>query len=483
MITVTAPPDDVGGAALAAAARMAVERLGGDGDGCALVMRLLLEDVRSRSVDGVDEGDVSVQIDVVGTEVVVTLRDGGAPSQAEPRTLHPLVTLGVVTGSRVSTDGHANVTEVRLALQAHHQVFDHAGIDVLEEDAPPSSDEVSIRDLTPADAAGLTALIYRCYGWSYAHPDMYYPDRIAAAITAGTRIGEVAVTRAGEIVAHWGAVRHGPNVVESGGTVTDPRYRHRGIAAQLGERLLERLEAMGTVGRFREPVLTHTATQALALKEGAVMVGLRVDCGHAIAQVGITDGLLPTRKSLTVAYAALRPLDPVEVYVPRPYESILRTVLSHASWERTIVHDVVASEIPAESVGSTTYDRTNGSAVIEIAVVGRDLVDIIDSSVDSARRAGSRYVEVRLPTAQPALAALGGGLIDLGLAYAAFIPLLQQDSDVLALQWLDDPEVDTSGWHYADDHVEALALSVVAQIHEAAERAVRVRREAARRSN
>lgn len=462
---------------------MAVERLGGDGDGCALVMRLLLEDVRSRSVDGVDEGDVSVQIDEVGTEVVVTLRDGGAPSQVEPRTLHPLVTLGVVTGSRVSTDGQANVTEVRLALRAHHEVLDHAGIDVLEEDSPPSSDEVTIRDLTPSDAPGLTRLIYRCYGWSYAHPDMYYPDRIAAAITSGVRIGEVAVTNSGEIVAHWGAVRHGLNVVESGGTVTDPRYRHRGIAAQLGERLLERLEAMGTMGRFREPVLTHTATQALALKEGAAMVGLRVDCGHAIAQVGITDGLLTTRKSLTVAYAALRELDPASVYIPQPYESILRTVLSHAAWPRTIVCQPVPSEIPAESVSSTSHDRANGSAVIEISVVGRDLIDVVDSGLDFARRSGSRYVELRLPAAQPAVAELGAGLIDLGFAYAAYIPLLQDDSDVLALQWVDDPEVDTSGWHYADDRVEALALSVVAQIHEAAERAVRVRREAARRSS
>lgn len=482
MISISAPPDEVGSAALAAAARMAVERLGGDGDGCALVVRLMLEDVQSRQVDGVDAGDVDLRIDVEGTEVVLTLRDGGAPSQAEPATLNPLVMLGVVTGSSTGTDGHANVTEVRLALQAHHEVFDHSGIDVLDADAPESSDEVTIRDLTADDAAGLTTLIYRCYGWSYAHPDMYYPDRIASAITAGTRLGEVAVNRDGELVAHWGAVRHGPHVVESGSTVTDPRYRHRGIAAQLGERLLQRLEQMGTIGRFREPVLTHTATQAIALKEGAVMVGLRANCGHAIAQVGITDGLVSHRTSLTVAYAVLRPLEAAEIYVPHVYEPILRTVLAHADWPRTIRHAESDVDAPAESVSSISYDQANRSAVIDVTVVGRDLIDVVDSALDAARRSGSRYVEVRLPTAQPALAQLGEGLIDLGLAYAAFVPLLQADSDVLALQWLDDAEVDTSDWHYADDRVEALALSVVAQIREAAERAVRVRREAARQA-
>lgn len=481
MIRLTAPLDDIGGAAMSAAARMAVERLGGDGDGCALVVRLLLEDAVSRQVEGVDAGDAELLIDVAGTEVVLSLRDGGAPIQWEPASLHPLVSLGIVTGSSVGTDGHANVTEVRLALQAHHQVFDHTGIDVLAEDAPESGDEVFIRDLTPDDAAGLTSLIYRCYGWSYAHSDMYYPDRIAAAVRSGQRLGEVAVSGSGEVVAHWGAVRHGPYVVESGSTVTDPRYRHRGIAAQLGEHLLKRLESMGTIGRFREPVLTHTATQALALKEGAVMVGLRAECGHAIAQVGITDGLLDHRTSVTVAYAALRPLEAAEIHIPHVYESILRTVLSHAQWSRTIVRPESLGDIPAESVSATIYDRANGSAVIDVSVVGLDLIDVVDSALDSARRAGSRYVEVRLPTAQPALAHLGEGLIDLGLAYAAYIPLLQETSDVLALQWLDNPEVDTSDWHYADDHVEALALSVVAQIRDAAERAIRVRREAARR--
>jgi len=133
-------------------------------------------------------------------------------------------------------------------------------------------------------------------------------------------------------------------------------------------------------------------------------------------------------------------------------------------------------------VSSISYDHANRSAVIDVTVVGQDLIDVVDSALDAARRSGSRYVEVRLPTAQPAFAELGEGLIDLGLAYAAYVPLLQADSDVLALQWLDDAEVDTSDWHYADDRVEAFALSVVAQIREAADRAVRVRREAARQA-
>ena len=479
MITITAPPDDIGSAALAAAARMTVERLGGDGDGCALTVRLLVDDIRSRSVTGVDEGDVTLRIDSVGTEAVLSLRDGGAPIQTEPSTLHPLINLGIITGSSVSTDGHANVTVVRMALQSHSRVFDHSDEEVIDAHAPASTVETTIRELTPADAAGLTTLMYRCYGWSYPNTDIYFPDRIAAQIDDGSRIGEAAFAPDGQMVAHWGAVRYGPFVVESGTTATDPRFRHRGLADQLGQRLLVLLTDMGVIGRFREPVLTHPATQGIALKEGATMVGLRVNCGRAIAQTGITDGLQDHRSSLTVAYAALRELPAAPVYVPDAYRAILTDVLTETNWQRPITAPDPAAGIPAETVSATTYDATNASAVVEITVVGADLIDEVDASLDRARRSGAKYTEVRLPTGQPALAIVGAGLFDLGLAYAAFLPLLRADSDVLALQWLDDPQPDTSDWHYADERVERFATAVLANISEAADRAIRARRSAA----
>jgi len=443
---------------------MAVERLGGDGDGCALTVRLLVDGIRSRSVTGVDEGDVTLRIDSVGTEAVLTLRDGGAPIQTEPPTLHPLINLGIITGSSVSTDGHANVTVVRMALQSHSRVFDHSDEEVIDAHAPASTVETTIRELTPADAAGLTTLMYRCYGWSYPNTDIYFPDRIAAQIDDGSRIGEAAFAPDGQMVAHWGAVRYGPFVVESGTTATDPRFRHRGLADQLGQRLLVLLTDMGVVGRFREPVLTHPATQAIALNE-----------------TGITDGLQDHRSSLTVAYAALRELPAAPVYVPDAYRAILTDVLAETNWQRPITAPDPASGIPAETVSATTYDATNASAVVEITVVGADLIDDVDASLDRARRSGAKYIEVRLPTGQPALAMVGAGLFDLGLAYAAFLPLLRADSDVLALQWLDDPQPDTSDWHYADERVERFATAVLANISEAADRAIRARRSSASR--
>lgn len=484
MISLRAPADDVGCAAVTAATRLAVERLGGDGDGSALVMRLLLDDARERLGTGVEDDRVSVDLEVDGTEIELVLRDRGTPVDHEPASLQPLIALGIVTGSSAGTDGAGNVTRVRIALEAHHRIVDAADLTHLPEDSAESADDVALRPLEAGDARELTHLIYRCYGWTYPHTALYFPDRIAAEISTGQRIGEVAVTRTGEIAAHWGAVRHGPLVAETGATVTDPRYRHRGLAAALGARLLTRLEDSGVIGRFREPVLTHTATQEIALREGATMVGLRVGRGHPIRQIGIVEGMTPTRTSVTVAYSTLQPLAAAPVWIPAPYEPILRTVLVSSGWARTLASPdggrTPPAHVPTASIAETQFEAENRSAVIDIRSVGRDLVDVIDAGLDRAQRSGAQYAEVHLPTDQPATALLGAGLIDLGLAYAAWLPLLRDGTDILVLQWHADPDVDTSAWRYADERVEALALAVVAQVREAAQRAVDVRRSAAR---
>jgi hypothetical protein len=61
-------------------------------------------------------------------------------------------------------------------------------------------------------------------------------------------------------------------------------------------------------------------------------------------------------------------------------------------------------------------------------------------------------------------------------------PEFTDEGDALVLQWLADPDVDTSPWHYANDDVEALVMSILNQIRELNERGAEQRRRAARRA-
>jgi GNAT superfamily N-acetyltransferase len=392
-----------------------------------------------------------------------------------------MVDLGLATSATGGTDGSGNVSEVRLPHPSHDAILDDANLEIVAEDAPLTDAPVIIRELEPRDAPSLTRCIYRCYGWTYPGTDFYYPERVAAAISRGARLGEVAVDEHGEVVAHWGAVFVAEGVVESGGTVTDPRFRRRGLADQLGERLLGRLIGAGANGRMREPVLTHSATQSIALREGATVVGILLNATEPIQQIGITDGLLSHRPSLSQMYSALTPLEPATIWVPSAYEPIVRHIVEATDWPRDFGHIPGSIEAPATSSVSSSYDSNRHTGEVTVAVIGTDLIDALDATLEELRHAGAEVATVHLPANDPALLAIGAGLDELSLSFASFIPRFGAGGDSLMLQWLHDPEVDDSDWVFADDRVRSLARLVIDQARDLGERSVRERRRHARR--
>jgi len=488
MYSAKAPADDAGIAVLSAGVRTWLQMRGGNGEGAGLVTYLLASDARSRLSKGVEENILVLEVEERGTELIVVLRDKGEPVTAPPQGILPLLDQGIATAADARTDGEGNVTEVRFALPGHHEIFDPETI-IEGEDDDLSSEEVTIRALLPHDAAALTRTIYRCYGWTYPAQELYFPERIAASIESGGRIGEVAVTEAGEVAAHWGAVYLSPTAVETGGTVTDPRFRRRGLAKQLGDRLLERIIDAEVIGRLREPVLTHPATQQIALNDGASIVGAYLHFAHPLQQVGITDGMVPDRISLSVAYGPLQPLEPAEVWVPQPYEHLAQMVLKQSDWPREFGVAFRGILIPDATVSAVNYDSGNRLGIIDVTTVGQNLIDCLDSSVDDLRKSGAEHIQVRLPANQPALQSVGAGLPEIGLAFGAFIPQLRtfepgdvDRGDVLITQWLADADVDTKSWVFATEQVSEIVLAIAEQVRQVADSGQARRRQAARRA-
>ncbi len=483
MIELRAPADEVGITTLTSAVHAAVTGMGGTGEGAALAVRITAQDAAGRLGRGEESPVLIVTVEVHGGQVTLVLVDRGAPVDGVPDGLLPLLDLGVLVGAEAASDGSGNRTVLQVPLAGHGRLVDVDSVEVFGDDVELSAEEVVIRPVEVGDAAGLTRAIYRAYGWTYPVADLYYPDRIAAQIVTGTRVGEVAVTGAGEVVAHWGAWFVAPGVVETGNTVTDPRFRRRGLAKALGERLLDRLQQMGVRGRLREPVLTHPATQEIALKEGAAVVGCYLNMTHPLQQIGITDGVTRSRGSVSVMYVPLQPLAPADLWIPRPYADLVATVLSHTEWPRTMHAPRAHEHLPLTSALSTAYDSPNHLGIITVTRVGANLIPALDDALQDMRRAGSEFVTVRLPATQEALATLGAGLPELGLGYAALVPEFLEGRDCLALQWLADPDVDTTGWAYADERVSSIVSAIVSQAHEVGQRGGVQRRRAAARAS
>lgn len=481
MITASANGDTRGVAALAAAARSAASSFGALDDVAGLGVKLMADDAQRRRSVREETAALTLEAVPTGTELCIRLTDHSEPSTGAPATLLALVDAGLATAVETRIVDGSNVTEMRLPLPSHDRLVDTDALEVLSEEVPISDAPVAYMPLAAQHTAALTRCIYRCYGWSYPSPSMYYPDRIAAALEAGTRIGEVALDPSGEAVAHWGAVFLADGVVETGGTVTDPRFRRRGLANVLGDRLLERLLAMGVHGRLREPVLTHSATQAIALREGAVLVGVNLHAALPLQQVGITNGLLDERVSISVFYGPLTPLPPAVLHVPAVYVPIVKAVLARSEWGFDIAEPRGTVHSPTTTVATSSYDSVNRVGNIEVTQVGTDLVEVVDEVHTQLRRGGAEVVRVMLPLDQPATASAGAGLGSLGFAYAYLAPRFGQHGNVLFLQWLRTPDVDMSTWVYADPHVEQIARLIVGQIAELNQSATALRRREARR--
>jgi hypothetical protein len=232
-------------------------------------------------------------------------------------------------------------------------------------------------------------------------------------------------------------------------------------------------------------VLTHPATQQIALQEGATIVGAYLNMTHPMQQVGITDGLQDARGSLSVAYSALQPLQPATMWIPGPYEPMARMVLAAGAWPRDLGSAGREPDYPERGVLSTAFDSDNRLGIVDVAVVGHDLVNEIAGALQQMRRAGAEYVQVRLPANQSALVTVGAGLVELGLGYGALIPGFRaatDGGDVLVTQWIADIDVDASSFAFANDAVRDLVLAVVEQAREAGSRGADRQRRAARRA-
>jgi GNAT superfamily N-acetyltransferase len=466
VIRLSVPSDNAACELLVAQARAVARTVDADPDAVGWVVRQVAEDAVARTSVDREHSEVTLIATTEGTELILRLEDHGVPISGPPA----LPIGSAAHRIDASIGDHANVTEMWFGRDLHHVVLDHGELEIIDHDAATTDIELTQRELRVDDALELSRLIYRCYGWSYPGSDLYYPERIAAAIAEGRRIGQVAMTAAGDMAAHWGAVLLADGVVETGSTVTDPRFRGRGLARQLDERLMVDLDRLQITGRLREPVLTHSATQHIALEEGAQLVGLHLKANTPMRQVGITNGVLADRVSLTVMYSPLSPLDAEALWIPDAYRALVEHVLAPTGWQRTLGQHPGSDDVASSSssgpatVLSTTYDGFNHLGMITVLVVGPDLEQRLRSMRHDLQRTGAQCIQVRLPAASPALLVYGQRLDRLGFGFASLLPRFGELGDVLTLQWLADARFDLSGWQYANEHVEQMAIMITDQI-------------------
>lgn len=337
--------------------------------------------------------------------------------------------------------------------------------------ASESDQQIEVRPMTAEDAVGVAELVRRCYGDSYLHEQIYDPERFFADQEAGLHISEVAVAGKSDVVGHWAFVFHGAAVAESGMTITDERYRGHGVASRMEAKLHDRLVQRGVKWMMGEPVLVHTATQEIAVtrwKHGAI-TGVRLKSIPHIDLEGFEQQTEAGRISLAVAFGPLAPMREHDVWLSPEYAELVALVIEPTDWPRTIRTEAPQDlELADATVLSSKFNDAMTSSGIEVETIGADLHAAVAAARDEAQAAGARFIELRIPTNEPASAL--AGLLDQGFSFAAFLPEMRGHCDLLLLQWLDNPQVDRSAWQLLNPHIEALADAIIAQAELAFER-------------
>lgn len=294
--------------------------------------------------------------------------------------------------------------------------------------------ETTIRRIEPADAAGLSACIRRCYGVSYPKRVMYEPVALAEQVRSRVYNGVVA-TAGAEIVGHIGYNR--PNqaatVVEAGTTVVDARYRGAGLMGRLASVLRENIIADDASGFVHYPTTAHTVMQKASLQSGGFETGVMLAYLPSEARDLTIGGSGEDRLAVTVVYQPLVEASAREIFLPARYHDLIGNFATHLQLRRTFTH------AQAEPTGKTSMRRTaemSGNLErLTVEHIGDDFADVV---VSATANSDASLIHVDLTMNQPEIGHAVEAVLAAGFAFSAWLPGWNE-SDVLRLQLLKDP--------------------------------------------
>lgn len=478
-----------GDAGRVAVAGAAVEEAGRDlglspGDGVRVraLVEALVADAAERITARVDE-PITVTAVHDGTLLRLTLCDQGAPTDHSsiPAVVTALLDAGVAEGLRVDPPGAGgNRMVIDVALPAHRETV--GGDETVDaDDRAPADEPLEIRRMRPDEALALSQGIHRCYGYSYADLDYYFPERLAARVASPDWYSYVAVNPEGTIVAHLEAdYREGGRIVHGGGAFTDPRYRGRNLLMEISAlaRADQAARDPQPVVQLGEAVTTHPITQKMGIDQGLVECGILLAWIPALRQEGFNDDVATLqRSSVRPALMMLQPVPDREVHPPAFVADYVRRIVEQHALPRTVEVPRPRSleDAPERTLRSVEVNREIASASISVTTIGRDLTDAIASDIESLRRQ-ALHVELRLPAGDPALSTAAAGLDELGFVFCAYLPEFRATGDELRLQWLPDAEFDPDALVLYTDFMTALVADVIADVQRAKDRESEQRR-------
>jgi len=439
---------------------------GNDIEQLELVVEEACMNVIEHAFDPEERGSFDVVILRKPGQVVVAVEDQGLPFDFRKFDVEKKSGLGVILMKAFADEIHflnlgRRGKRVELVKNLPYKDVE-AYISQEEKDRtlslPPLSKDIplTIRLMKPDDSVDLARCVYRCYGYTYANGDVYYPDRVRELLESGLLISHVALSPDNEIIGHIAIRKESPDarIGERGQAVVDPRYRGHGLLNKLIGASVGHAKSVEMYGTYGEAVTVHTYSQKAAFSMGARETGVLLGFTPATMLFKkIQEKDRQQRQAAVLLYTRVNEEPWRDVYPPFHHQAIIRRIYERNNFRRNIMKAIdvkKSADISPSSQVDVKVQTEASRAFMHVAQYGADLEELVKFRLRELclRRIDCIYID--LPLSHPATPKFCASMEMLGFFFAGVIPEMSE-GDVLRLQYLNNVDTDLGSIQIASD--------------------------------
>jgi anti-sigma regulatory factor (Ser/Thr protein kinase)/GNAT superfamily N-acetyltransferase len=440
---------------------------GNDVDRLELVVEEACMNVIEHAFDHGEQGSFDLIISRRPGQVVVAVEDHGLPFDFRKTDVEQGSGLGIILMKAFADETHfLNLGRGGKRVElVKHLPYKMVEVYLSEEEkkravlpAPASSNmPITIRLMKPDDSVGLAKCVYRCYGYTYANGDVYFPDRVRELLESGLLVSHVALNPDGEVVGHVSIRKEYPDarVGERGQAVVDPRYRGQGLLNKLIASVVGHARETGMYGTYSEGVTVHTYSQKAAISLGARETGMLLGfTPSTMFFKKIQEEDRQQRQAAILLYTRLNEEPWREAYPPFHHQGIIRSIYEQNDLRRNIKNaaDVQApDDLPPFAQLDVSVQNDASRAFMHITQYGVDLPELAKFRLRELCLRRIDCIFIDLPLSHPATQKFCAPLEMLGFFFAGVVPEMSPGGDALRLQYLNNVEVNLENIQVASD--------------------------------
>lgn len=281
-----------------------------------------------------------------------------------------------------------------------------------------------IRKPFPEDAAMISKLFCRAYGYSYVSDVVYYPERYNELIANKELFAAIAVTESGEIIGHIALMKPSSfsEIVEWGMAVCDPRYRGQGIMNQLSQFILEKAFKYNFTGIFSHSVSNHYFTQKTNLKLNIKPTALLLGYAYSELQFKGIHQTLKQRESTFIEFRFLQEENNINIYLPDKHREMIKKIYKNLGQEINELPKPKSIKYYEKTVLSDSIISALNIAEITVLHFGKDTISEIKNHVKRHCIEKIDVVYLFLNLEDPAIIDILDQIEELGFFFAGVFP-------------------------------------------------------------